>query len=205
MILRGLKKAMKKMILLGALVFSASAMYAQESRQDISISGLGLINPTVHGNAITMQPTKTGGVLASYRYLLTPHSALEVNYSFAQNTNYFTLNNYTHFPVHTRQQEGTLGYVYGLTFKNYNPFVEVGVGGLFYTPILDGTGTLDATSNTRIVGMFGGGVAYEVSPSFDVRLQYHGLVGKAPQFRDAFNTNRYMLTSMPAIGVAYHF
>ncbi len=31
---------MKKMILLGALMLSAAAGYAQESRQDISISGL---------------------------------------------------------------------------------------------------------------------------------------------------------------------
>ena len=108
-------------------------------------------------------------------------------------------------PVHTRQQEGTVGYVYGLNFKNFNPFVEAGVGGVFYTPILEGTFTLDASSNTRIAGMFGGGLAYEISPSFDIRLQYHGLIDKAPQFVNRFNTNSYQVVSMPAIGVAYHF
>jgi len=197
---------MKKTILLGALMLSAAAAYAQESRQDISISGLALVGPVVHGNAVTLSPSKTAGVLLSYRYLLTPHSALEANYSFAQNSNYYTccgsnVNN----PIHTRQQEGTVGYVYGLSFKNYNPFVEAGVGGIFYTPIQEGTYTLDATSNTRIAAMVGGGLAYEVSPSFDIRIQYHGLIDKAPQFVTRFNTNRYQLVSMPAIGIAYHF
>ena len=29
------------------------------------------------------------GFVASYRYMLTPHSALELNYSYAQNTQYY--------------------------------------------------------------------------------------------------------------------
>jgi len=145
---------MKKTILLGALVLSAAAAYAQESRQDISISGLALLPPTVNASGIELRPSYTGGALLSYRYLLTPHSALEANYSFAQNTNYFKCCGETFLnPVHTRQQEGTVGYVYGLSFKNYNPFVEAGVGGVFYTPIQEGTYTLDATSNTRIAAM----------------------------------------------------
>jgi len=197
---------MKKTILLGALVLSAAAAYAQESRQDISISGLALLPPTVNASGIELRPSYTGGALLSYRYLLTPHSALEANYSFAQNTNYFKCCGETFLnPVHTRQQEGTVGYVYGLSFKNYNPFVEAGVGGVFYTPIQEGTYTLDATSNTRIAAMIGGGLAYEISPSFDIRLQYHGLIDKAPQFVTRYNTNRYQIVSMPAIGIAYHF
>ena len=61
---------------------------------------------------------------------------------------------------------------------------------------------------TDLGGMFGGGVAYELSPSFDIRVQYHGVVVKAPSFgvqSGAFNTNRYEVISQPAIGVAYHF
>jgi opacity protein-like surface antigen len=197
---------MKKTILLGALVLSTAAAYAQESRQDVSISGLAVVGPEVHGNGIVLQPTKTAGVLASYRYLLTPHSALEGNYSFAQYTNYFTEStNYVHFPIHSRQQEFTVGYVYGRTYKNFNPFVEAGIGGVFFTPILEGTGQLDTSSNTRIAAMVGGGVAYEISPSFDIRAQYHGLILKAPQFVNLFSTNRYEVISMPAIGIAYHF
>ncbi len=191
-------------------MLAAAAGYAQESRQDISVSGFGLIGPQINGaGGVKEYPTITGGVLASYRYLLTPHSALELNYSFAQNTLYYQCcGNSTLNPIHTRQQELTVGYVYGLSFKNYNPFLEGGVGGVMFTPIQNGTYTLDAKGQTSIGAMFGGGVAYEISPSFDIRLQYHGLAVKTPDFKlpgDRFKTNRYEVVSMPAIGVAYHF
>ena len=81
---------MKKTMLLGVLLLSAATGFAQESRQDVSISAFGLIGPAVNGaNSVYMVQSRTLGGLASYRYLLTPHSGLEVNYSFAQNTEYF--------------------------------------------------------------------------------------------------------------------
>jgi len=197
---------MKKMILFGALMLSAAAGYAQESRQDVSISGFYLDGPQVNGNAVIMNPTTTAGVLASYRFLLTPRSALEANYGFAQYTNYYTCcGNYTPNPIHTRQQEMSVAYVFGMSFKNYNPFVEAGVGALMFTPILDGTYTLDSKQSTNPGALFGGGVAYELSPSFDIRLQYRGFLVKAPSFTDNFKTSRYEVVSMPALGIAYHF
>ena len=198
---------MKKTILLGALLLSAAAGYAQESRQDISVSGMGLIGPVVHGNTnVILTPSYTGGVLVSYRYLLTPHSGLELNYSWAQNTNYYQCcSNLTRTPIHTRQQELTAGYVYSVSFKRYSPFAEVGVGGVVFTPIQEGSGSLDAKQNLSIGGMFGAGVAYELSPSFDIRAEYRGLFVKAPSFQTTFNTNRYEVISMPAVGIAYHF
>ena len=197
---------MKKMILFGALMLSAVAGHAQESRQDVSISGFDLLGPQVNGNAVVLNPTTTAGVLASYRFLLTPRSALEANYSFAQYTNYYRCcGNYTQNPIHTRQQEATVAYVFGLSFKRYNPFLEAGVGGFIFTPILSGTYTLDSKESTNIGGLFGGGMAYELSPSFDVRVEYRGFLAKTPSFVSNFQTNRYEVISMPALGVAYHF
>ena len=199
---------MKKTIVLGALMLAAAAGFSQESRQDISVSGFGLVPPRVHGaNTVQLDPTNTGGILVSYRYLLTPHSGLELNYSFAQNSNYFTFNSGSGV-VHSRQQELTAAYVYGLTFKRYNPFVEAGVGGVQNTPILEGTSRQDTKTGTGVGALFGGGLAYEISPSFDIRLEYRGLLAKAPDYKepgDIFKTNRYEFISMPALGVAYHF
>jgi outer membrane immunogenic protein len=203
---------MKKTILLGALALMVSsvAAHSQESRQDASVSGFGLVGPVVHGNSVTLTPSRTGGILVSYRYLLTPHSALELNYSWAQNTDYFTYGgNLTQFPINTRQQELSAAYVFGLTFKNYTPFVEAGPGAMIFTPILNnGTSQIGAKQNTSIGGLFGGGLAYEISPSFDIRAEYRGMFVKAPNFSlpgNIFNTGRYEVVSMPAIGVAYHF
>src|SRR5580692_6921895 len=181
---------MKKTMLLGVLMLSAAAGYAQESRQDVSFSGTGIFGPTVHG-AANVKQNMTGalGLLLSYRYMLTATSFQP----FAR--------------IHSRQQEVTAAYVYSLNFKRFSPFAEVGVGTLIFTPVLDnGTNLLGTKSTKGVAGLFGGGVAYEVSPSFDIRLEYRGFLTKAPSFGEAnFSTNRYEVISMPVLGVAYHF
>ena len=46
--------------------------------------------------------------------------------------------------VHESQQEFSGAYVYSRNYKRYNPFIEAGVGGMIFTPILDnGTTRLD--------------------------------------------------------------
>jgi opacity protein-like surface antigen len=94
-----------------------------------------------------------------------------------------------------------------MTFKRYSPFLEAGVGTLIFTPVLDnGTQILGAKSTKGIAGLFGGGLAYELSPSFDIRAEYRGFITKTPSFGFSdFNANRYEVLSMPTIGVAYHF
>ncbi len=198
----------KTMWLCALLAGTATAALAQESRQDVSLSATGIFAPQVNGNGAQLNTDKALGALASYRYMLTPRSALEANYSFAQYTDHLQ-NSRALFDVHTRQQEVSLGYVYSRNYRRLNPFLEGGVAGVVFSPIKDnGTQTLDTKRSTSLGGMFGGGVAYELSPSFDLRLQYHGLVVKAPSFgiQDAnFNTSRYELISMPTVGIAYHF
>jgi outer membrane immunogenic protein len=199
---------MKKTMLLGALMLVAAAGYAQESRQDVSVSAIGVFAPEVNGNAVQMNATGTVGFLGSYRYMLTPRSALEANYSFAQYSTAYRTSFLPNGRVHTRQQEVSAAYVYNFrSFRNFNPFAEAGVGAMLYSPIRDfRTNLLDTKRNTNIGALVGAGVAYELSPSFDIRLQYRGFIVKAPDFGlSNFKTNRYYLVSMPALGVAYHF
>ncbi len=202
---------MKKIVLLGALLVSAVAVgHAQESRQDFSISGFGIFAPDVYGNAIApMSTTKTAGVLGSYRYLLTPRSGLELNYGFAQDSLKFNAPSIAlpNNRIHTRQQEISAAFVYSRNYKRFNPFLEGGPAAILFTPILDsGSTQLNTKQNTNVGGLFGGGVAYEISPSFDIRAEYRGIVLKTPTFGiTQFSTNRYYVTSSPSIGVAYHF
>jgi outer membrane immunogenic protein len=201
---------MKKMMLVGVLMLSAAAGYAQESRQDVSFSGTGFFGPQVNApGSIQMNTTGSLGLVTSYRYMLTPHSALELNYSFTQDQQIYkvSFNGVNGQRIHSREQEATGAYVYSLNFKRYSPFVEAGVGTLFFTPIHDfGTQSLDTKENNRIGGLFGAGLAYELSPSFDIRVEYRGFVAKSPDFGVGdFKTNTYEVFSIPAIGVAYHF
>ena len=60
----------------------------------------------------------------------------------------------------------------------------------------------------QAAGLFGVGIAYEISPSFDIRAEYRGLVTKVPTFKDTsddLTTNKWYQIYNPVIGVAYHF
>lgn len=196
-------------ILLGALLLSAASGLAQESRQDVSLSGSFVFSPQVNGNAVQLNTTKTVGAVASYRYMLTPHSALEANYGFAQYSSKFVTSFNPYARLHTRQQEFSLAYVYSVNFRNFNPFLEAGPGAMLFTPLRDfKSNEFDGKRSTGIGGLFGGGIAYELSPSFDIRAEYRGFVVKAPDFgigAGSFKTNRYEVVSSPSIGLAYHF
>jgi opacity protein-like surface antigen len=200
---------MKKIALIAFLLaVCVAAGRAQESRQDISLSGTGLIEPFIASQTdVQVHSNYALGGLASYRFMLTPSSALEANYGITyQNKINFTVNPNT-YQVLTRTQEISAAYVRTFNFKKLNPFVEAGPSGIIFMPIRNsGTTSLDVKQQTGIAGMYGAGIAYEISPSFDIRAEYRGLVTKVPTFGDTqLTTNKYYNIFNPTIGVAYHF
>ncbi len=198
---------MRKMLLLFLLLpFMAVVSQAQESRQDASFSVGGIFPPFITGNDV--QQTGTYGLsgLVSYRYMLTPRSGLELNYQYTQNAQkYYT--SFNNISVHDRMQEISGAYVLNQTFKNWNPFLEAGPAAFLFTPLDDATTkTLDAKGQTILGAMYGGGVAYELSPSFDIRAEYRGLLMKTPNFGlSPQKTGRFYNVYNPVIGIAYHF
>jgi opacity protein-like surface antigen len=198
---------MRKVALLLVLpLLLAVAGFAQESRQDVSLGVTGVFPPYVYGNTVHEYGRYGMGGLASYRYMLTPRSAVEGNYQYSQNAYSFTTS-FNHTRVHTRMQEASAAYVFNFNFRKFNPFLEAGVGAYIFGVIQTGTLTLDAKRQTRIGGLYGGGIAYELSPSWDLRAEYRGIVVKAPDFDLAnYKTGKWLPTlSNPVIGVAYHF
>jgi opacity protein-like surface antigen len=201
---------MKKIALIVFLLaLSVAAGRAQESRQDISISGAVLIEPFIASQTdVQVSANRAFGALASYRFMLTPSSAIEGNYGITyQNTIHYVISNTNHYDILTRTQEASGAYVRTFTFRKYNPFLEVGAAGLIFLPIRNSeTQNLDAKQQTEIGAVYGGGIAYELSPSFDIRAEYRGLVSKVPTFKDtSFGTNKWYNIYNPVIGVAYHF
>lgn len=203
----GVYERMRKAALLFVLLpVLAVAGFAQESRQDASVGVTGVFPPYVYGNTVHQYGRDGMGGLVSYRYLLTPRSAVEGNYQYSQNA-YSYLTSFNNVRVHTRMQEVSAAYVFNFTYKKFNPFLEGGIGGYIFAPILDGTTTLDARRQTEIGGLYGAGIAYEISPSFDLRAEFRGIVVKAPNFDlTNYKTNRWLATiSNPVVGIAYHF
>jgi outer membrane immunogenic protein len=195
---------------------------AQESRQDISLSGTALIEPYIASSSdVQVHSTTAYGGLASYRFMLTPTSALEANYgiTYQNKIGYYSSSFCGVNPacpainILTRTQEISAAYVRSFVFKNFNPFVEAGPAAIIFLPIQNsGTKIQDSHQQTEIGGMYGAGFAYEVSPSFDVRVEYRALVTKVPTFGETnensgydFNTRKWYNISVPTVGVAYHF
>jgi outer membrane immunogenic protein len=199
---------MKKFALFALLLtIGTVAGRAQESRQDVSISGSGILEPYVNSSTDVKVSSKRGlGALFSYRFMLTPRGAVEANYAYTQNSLHYLAPSYN-YQVNTRTQEVSAAYVYNFNFHNFNPFVEAGGGGLIWTNIRNlATTTLDVKQQITIVGLYGGGIAYEISPSFDIRAEYRGIVSKVPNFGySPLTTNKYYNINNPVIGVAYHF
>jgi opacity protein-like surface antigen len=201
---------MKKIALIVFLLaVCVAAGRAQESRQDISVSAEGLVEPFIASQTDVQVHSNTAlGALISYRFMLTPSSALEANYGITyQNKISYIISNTNHYLVTTRTQEASAAYVRTFNFHKFNPFLEAGPAALIFLPIRNsGTTSLDVKQQTEIGGMYGGGIAYEISPSFDIRAEFRGLVTKVPTFSyTALATNKWYNIYNPTIGVAYHF
>jgi len=201
---------MKKIALIAFLLaVCVAAGRSQESRQDISISGTGLVEPYISSSTnVQVSANRAFGALVSYRFMLTPSSAVEANYGITyQNKIHYLVSNTNNYVVLTRTQEISGAYVRTFNFHKLNPFIEAGAAGLIFLPIRNsGTTSLDVKQQTQLSGIYGAGVAYEISPSFDIRAEFRGLVSKVPTFGDTqFATNKWYNIYNPTIGVAYHF
>jgi outer membrane immunogenic protein len=207
---------MKKIVLvLLLLAVCVATGRSQESRQDVSLSGFALIPPFVASSTNVQVHSNAGyGALASYRFMLTPNSAIEANYGITYDNTYrYVVGNTNVTKILTRTQEMSGAYVRSFTFRKWNPFVEAGPAGMIFLPIRNsGTTSIDAKQQTNLAGMYGGGIAYEISPSFDIRAEYRGIVTKVPNFglgsgntTQNLTTNKWFNIYEPVLGVAYHF
>jgi outer membrane immunogenic protein len=207
---------MKKIVLvLFLLAGFAAAGRAQESRQDVSLSGIGLIPPFIASSTdVQVHSNSAYGILASYRFMLTPNSAIEANYGVTYQNQYtYLISNSLRIPIQTRTQEISGAFVRSFTYRKFNPFVEAGPTALIFLPIRNsGTGTQDAKQQTGVGVLYGAGIAYEISPSFDIRAEYRAYVTKVPNFglgsgnsTENLTTNKWFNIYVPTIGVAYHF
>lgn len=205
---------MKKLFLSVCLLpLLAGIGFAQGARQDINLSADITVQPYVEGsNFVRLKSTLGPGLYLGYRYLLTPNGAIEANYSYTRFTSKFTnlqspIVSAINVRVLTSMQESTFAYVRSFTFKKFNPFLEAGGGLLYFSPL----GSIHTTSyDTQQVNSLtiiaGGGIAYELSPSWDLRVQYRAQIFDTPSYGiKALSTGRRYVMSQPAIGFAYHF
>ena len=116
----------------------ALTAHAQESRQDVSLSATGNIPPQVNGQGSQLNarhgPGRAGQLPLYADAAQCAGSELQL-LAVRQPSDGDTAQSIT--TIHTRQQEVSFGYVYSRNYRNYNPFAEVGVGAIMFSPIRD--------------------------------------------------------------------
>lgn len=184
-----------------AMLFLLTAIgWGQENRYEFSLGGSAVLSKQSAGNGTTLTPTNSGAVLVTGRYRFSEHSSVEINYSHTSNSQiYFSA------PLTYRIQNTIAEYsgAYVFSFhesEKFEPFVFAGAAALVFYPgynfntVNDVQTYLPASQQTKPAFLYGGGFDYRVfsilplihkSPLANhvaLRLQYRGLVYKAPDF-----------------------
>jgi outer membrane immunogenic protein len=198
-------------ILAGIFLFTSIAL-AQSGRSDVSLSVTGDFGKETDGNSVIQTTSNSAGLLATYRFSVTPKHAAELNYGLTRNTQYYSVTNgYTGFQyfyaIQTNIHEATADYVFRpLKSGRLSPYALVGGGALIFVPTGYSYGTNTEEKQTKGAFLYGVGTDFRVARNIAVRLQYRGLVYKAPDFQVAGITSGSLgHLAEPSLGVVLHF
>ncbi len=165
---------------------------AQSNRFDFSAGASAVFSKSSSGNGTTVTPTNSLGFLATARYRFDAKQSLAFNYGRTKNSQIFST---VFSPMETEKLE---------------PFLFAGAGALVFNPtntFIDGFQLpVAAVRQTEIAFLYGGGVDYRVRSFVGLRLQYRGLIYKAPDFSfPGFLTGGRGHLAEPSIGLVFKF
>lgn len=171
------------------LVFGCFALAQDEGHFDVSLGYGGVFSKTSTASlgSVTLKPTTSGAILATFRYRFNPMHGIEVNLGHTSNSQVYSVPPDT-FRVKAGITEFSIAYVLSpLHTKRIEPVVFGGVGSLRFSPgnqYIDGfLSPFGASNQTALTFLYGGGADYRLWRVFALRLQYRGLIYKAPDFR----------------------
>jgi opacity protein-like surface antigen len=194
-----------------SFMFLLSLAYAQEGRSDVAVSGIGVFPKSSTGNEVQQDPSNSGGFLLSYRHAFRKHSSAELNYSFTRNTQYYTIMGSTSGPFTAQQanvHEITGAYVLDVDrSRKLDPFVLAGAGALIFNPVENSTNAaFGSTTQTTAAFLYGFGLNYRLVHGVGLRLQYRGLIYKAPDFGISdISTGSWTHSAEPSLGLTFRF
>jgi hypothetical protein len=207
-----------------AFLVLASTAWAQDHTYEISLGGSAVFSKQSSGNGTVLTPTSSGAILVTGRYRFTEQSSVEINYSHTSNSQiYFSA------PL-TYRIQGTIAEYSGAYVFSFHqsarlePFVFAGAAALVFYPgyssnTINGVQTyLPASRQTQPAFLYGGGVDYRIFSRLPLirrssltnylalRLQYRGLVYKAPAFKvqNLFTGARGHMAE-PSVGIVVKF
>ena len=197
---------------------------SQDNRFDVSLNGGAVLSKQSEGNGTVLTPTKSLNVLVTARYRFSARSSVELNYARTKNSQIYFASPLTYRILNTI---GEYSGAYVFSFREsarFEPFVFAGAAALVFYPgydsnTINGFQTdLPVSRQTKPAFLYGGGVDYRifsrlpffrrssVSDHLALRLQYRGLLYKAPDFnvQNLFTGDRGHMAE-PSVGVVVKF
>lgn len=200
---------MKLALLVGFFAVLSLPAFAQNDHSEISAAFTGNFQSRVSGQNATDAPTYSGGFLANYRFHFNDHFSVEVNYARTRYTQFYENGSglVTSWTQATAQ-EFTFGAVWEFSpqwHDRLQPFVEGGLGGVFWSPVTAGS-VGGPFSQNRAGFLYGGGLEHHLFGHFGVRAGYRGIFFTAPDFNQFGQfTNARTQLKEPYAGVTFRF
>ena len=182
----------------------AVPMFAQteDLRMDVAVQASGSFVKSTTQDGVENKATKSGGILASYRYFFSKHHGVEANYGYSLNTQkYFSAAGALGVNTHSHEISGA--YVFRMPMGKITPFGLAGAGALVFDP-KNFTG---ASTQTRAAFVYGAGADLNLTRHIFMRAEYRGFVYNSPTYDlTAFNRlDRTTHRAEPSIGFGYKF
>jgi len=194
-----------------AVLTLAVGACGQENRYDVGVGVAEVFSRQSSGNNTVLTPTNTPGFWVTGRVRFTAHSSIAVSYAVTTNSQkYFS----APFNYRIQGRVSEFGGAYVFSFherEKLEPFVFGGAAALVFNPNItnlnDVPASIPAVRQTKPAAVYGGGADYRVRGSWlAVRVQYRGVIYKAPDFgvQNLF-TGRYGHLAEPSAGVVVKF
>jgi outer membrane immunogenic protein len=196
-----------------AVLMLASFAAAQDvERFNFSLSGAGVFSKssTSPDGSLTLKPTNSAAEIGSFRWRLNHLNGLEVNIGHTNNSQVYLLSPNT-FRVATGITEFSGDYVVSPTkTERWEPFLFGGAGVLRFNPgstYINGLlSSFPVTQKTALAFLYGAGTDYRLWKFLSLRLQYRGLIYKAPSFgQPNLATHAKGQLAEPSFGIVVKF
>jgi outer membrane immunogenic protein len=189
--------------LFAASVIVALPAFSQEDfKSEVTVQGMGSFTKETTQSGIKQDATKTGGILAGYRFYFTKHLGAEINYGYSLNTQkYYLSSGISGIKSYSHETTGAL--VYRVPFKKFDVFALAGAGAIVFNP-KDMRG-IDYQARAAFV--YGGGADYNLTHRLFLRAEYRGLVYNSPTYSIAglSGTDRTTHRAEPSMGLGFRF
>jgi len=200
----------KTLVLIAAVALSSIPAWSQGEEAsatdqfEVSANVTANLQGQTSVSGVTDRATYSGGVLFNARYRFRTNLYAEANGGFTTYTQYYE-------PVAGQEQaniyEGTAALVYEFRqqTQRLRPFVELGGGVLYFSPVATGS-TPGGGKVVQPLGVGGLGIDYKMDRNFSFRAGFRELIYRTPSFNvTAQNLNTFSQMAEPFIGIALRF